>query len=180
MTTAEVTLKTDIRIVSLSNINLLLHWLTDRERGGVVLIISINKTGRLAVTGLLAACHIMPLVNERSRARGLRPDHPPPQTELDPSRLPVNSLHCEDQENCKVLQTVISINRHLLDCIAQVKLILLCNSCHFRKRSELKLDNSPPINWIRARKVFKLDLNGTFVRRIKEEVGPFVMYSNNL
>ena len=41
-----------------------------------MLIISINKTERLAVTRLLAACHIMPPVNERSPAGTVRPDHP--------------------------------------------------------------------------------------------------------
>ena len=45
MTTAQVTLKTDTGTVSLSHINLTLHLLTDRERerGGVLVIISINK-----------------------------------------------------------------------------------------------------------------------------------------
>ena len=76
MTRARVTLKTDNCIVSLSHIKLTVQRLTDRERGGVMLIISINKTERLAVTGLLPACHIMPPVNERSRAGTLRPDHP--------------------------------------------------------------------------------------------------------
>ena len=46
--------------------------------------------------------------------------------------------------------------------------------------AKLKLNNSPPIKWMRARQVIMLDLNEIFVRRIKEEVGPFVMYSDKL
>ena len=84
-----------------------------------MLIISINKTERLAVTGLLPACHIMPPVNERSQAGRLRPDHPPPV-----------SGH---EENCQALPTVININRHLDDCLPEVKqeidITLCCAIC---------------------------------------------------
>ena len=37
---------------------------------------------------------------------------------------------------------------------------------------ELEFHNSTPIEWMRTCKVFMLDLNGTFVRRVKEDVGP--------
>ena len=93
-----------------------------------MLIISINKTGEVGsdspVTSLLPAWHIMPPVNERSRAGRLRQDHPVQchRLSLTPVHTVIYCLSCQDQVNCKVLQRVISISRHLDDCLTEVKL----------------------------------------------------------